>query len=72
MLSTKPLYLAALKVGSFGMKPLCAIEESGQIGAKTAGIPLVKNWTESRNLDPLPATRFRTQFAKHKKESGEN
>ncbi|MDD6651947.1 MAG: LutB/LldF family L-lactate oxidation iron-sulfur protein [Eggerthellales bacterium] len=72
VLSTKPLYLAALKVGSFGMKPLCAIEESGQIGAKTAGIPLVKNWTESRNLDPLPATRFRTQFAKHKKESGEN
>ena len=63
--SNKPIYLAGMKLGAPIMELL---GHDGALDASSTWIPVVKNWTSTRDFDILSKSRFRTWFKEHKAE----
>lgn len=67
-LGFKPIFSAGVKAAKPGMKVLAQLTgEKTHLGQK-AQLPVVKNWTDSRNMPLLRTGEFREWFAKHQKE----
>lgn len=61
-LGSRSMYGLLTSMGRIGTKALSG--KNGRMGAKTAWIPVMKGWTESRDLDSMQKT-FRSQFEGH-------
>lgn len=64
--SSRALYGMATAVAPSIMKALTG--NTNQIDKSSTFIPVLNGWTASRNLDPMHQQKFRSWFAKHKKE----
>lgn len=64
--SNRALYGMATAVAPSIMKALTG--NTNQIDKSSTFIPVLNGWTASRNLDPMHQQKFRSWFAKHKKE----
>lgn len=64
--SSRPVYLAAMKVGRPIMQALAKGEDV--LGEGSAWLPVVKGWTSSRDFDIIAPERFRTWFRRHERE----
>lgn len=64
--SSRALYGMATTVAPSIMKALTG--NTNQIDKSTTFIPVLNGWTASRNLDPMNKEKFRTWFARHKKD----
>lgn len=64
--SSRALYGMATSVAPSIMKALTG--QTNQIDKSSTFIPVLNGWTASRNLDPMSKEKFRTWFARHKKE----
>lgn len=64
--SSRALYGMATAVAPSIMKALTG--NTNQIDRSSTFIPVLNGWTASRNLDPMHQQKFRSWFAKHKKE----
>ncbi len=63
VLSNRRLYDIATGSGSLGMKMLGGAY--GALGLSTTWIPVLRGWTNSRDMDLMAKERFRDRFAKH-------
>lgn len=63
MWSSRPLYMALMRIGRPFMKALAAGEAT--LSEKSAWVPVLKGWTSSRDFDVLAPYRFRTWLAAH-------
>lgn len=64
--SHKALYGMVTSIAPSVMKALTG--NTNQLDKSSTVIPVLNGWTASRNLDPMNREKFRTWFAKHKKE----
>ncbi|MDO4280955.1 MAG: LutB/LldF family L-lactate oxidation iron-sulfur protein [Peptococcaceae bacterium] len=65
MLGHKSTYLAGTKLGKPGMKVLAALtREKDHLGSRTK-LPVVKNWTQSRDMPLLHSGEFRKWVKDH-------
>ena len=66
--SNMPIYMAGMKVGAPIMDLLA---HDGALDADSTWIPVVKNWTSTRDFDILSKSRFRTWFKEHKEQQAQ-